>query len=90
MNPNTTQLLEQNLKALVGDLKASGPELAAFLAQQTAHLSLASAEVGFAEALEAETDRAWLFTAGRAVRVADASDQRAWGLLMGFLLAASS
>lgn len=83
-------LLEQNLKALIGDLKVSGAELTAFMAQRSAHLSLASVEPGFPEALEAETDRVWLALAGRTVRTADASDARAWGLLNGFLMAAAT
>ncbi|MFO0451602.1 MAG: hypothetical protein ACK52I_23575, partial [Pseudomonadota bacterium] len=60
--------------------------IADYTAERGAHLTAIANEPGIAEAIEAETYRCWLFAARREVRVADAGDQRAWGLLRGLLL----
>lgn len=80
--------IEQALRDTGLELRASPGEVAAFAAERAFLLSMAAEqnEPGLAEAVEAAADRVWLFAAGRAVRVADAADARAWGLLRGLLL----
>lgn len=89
MNDKTKQLFQAALDATLGDLQRQPADIAAFAAERAAHLTLASSEPGFAMAIEAEAHRVWLFAAGRAVRVGDAADARAIGLIHGVLLAAA-
>lgn len=74
------------LRATGIELQTMAGDVGVFAAQRGAHLSAIAAEPGFHEAVEAEADRVWMFAARRAVRLGDAADARAWGLIHGFLL----
>lgn len=90
--------MKQSIKEqFVGSLTATGIDLAAsadaiadYAGERGAHLAAIANEPGIAEAVEAESYRVWLFAARREVRVADAADQRAAGLIRGLLLGLAS
>lgn len=90
MKDSIKQQFEHALAATGVQLQQTGAEVAAFAADRTAHLAAASAEPGFAQVMEDEQLRVWLFAAGRAVRAGDAADARAFGLIQGLLLGAAS
>lgn len=89
MNTNVKQQFAEALSATGIDLQRAPAEIAEKAAESAARLTLAANELGFAEAVEAESQRVWLFAASRAVRSADAVDARAFGLIHGFLIAAA-
>ena len=72
-------------RELVGDLNA----VRDYAAVRIDHLATTSAEAGFAEALEAETDAIALKAAGRAIERGDAFDQRIVGIIQGVLATAA-
>jgi hypothetical protein len=90
MNDKTKQLFQAAIDQTLGDLMRQPAEITAFAAERAAHLTLAAMEPGFAQAIEAEAHRVLLFAAGRAVRVGDATDARALGLIHGVLMAAAA
>lgn len=68
------------------DLSVSAADVAAYIAERSAHLALAVDEPGFDEALEAEQNKVWMYVARRAVRAGDAADARTIGIIRGVLL----
>lgn len=90
MKDSIKEQFERALTSTGLQLQQSGAEVAAFAAARSAHLAAASAEPGFAQVLEDEQLRVWLFAAGRTVRAGDAADARAFGLIQGLLLGAAS
>lgn len=80
----------QALAATGVQLQTSAVEVATFAASRSAHLAAASAEPGFAQVMQDEQLRVWLFAANRTVRAGDAADARAFGLIQGLLLGAAS
>jgi phosphosulfolactate phosphohydrolase-like enzyme len=90
MNQNLKDQFAGALNATGIDLAASADAIATFAAERAAHLATIANEPGIAEAVEAEAYRVWLFAARREVRVADAADQRAAGMIRGLLLGLAS
>lgn len=89
MKQNVKDQFAAALKATGIDLQIAAAGVAEFAAVSAARCLSASAEPSFAEIVESEADRVFLFAAKRAVRSADAADAQTIGLIRGLLLGAA-
>jgi hypothetical protein len=81
-----SEAFELALRQTGVDIAAAPGEIAAFAAARGAHLASFGQVPGFLRAVEAEADSVWMFAVRRALRTADATDARAWGLIQGLLM----
>lgn len=86
MNAKTTDLFQTFVHQTGVDLAAAPADVVRFADEQAAQLKLALDEPGFPVVAEAAADRLWMYAAGRAVKLGDAGDARAFDLLRGLLL----
>lgn len=85
MSKDTRTLFADALRATGLDLRQSAEDVASLALQRTAHLATLADQPGFLEAVGDEAARVWLYAADRSVRVGDATDARALGLIHGVL-----